>query len=195
MTFVFSRRLFLRLLGLVYLIAFSSLGVQITGLVGAHGILPIEELLSRARASYGIEAFHALPTLLWVSSSDAMLLLLCWGGAALSLLLIFDCFPVVAAALLWLFYLSLTVAGRVFLEFQWDMLLLEAGLLACLYAPLRSHDAEPNPIVRWVLWSLAFKFFWVTDIVPITLRADATMRLEQSQLAADGGLITGDVAC
>ena len=35
MTFAFSRRLFLRLLGVVYFIAFASLGVQMTGLV-AH---------------------------------------------------------------------------------------------------------------------------------------------------------------
>lgn len=34
-----------------------------------------------------------------------------------------------------------------------------------------------------------FEFFWVTDVVPITLRADATMRLEQSQVASAGGLI------
>src|SRR5438105_4383017 len=167
MTFVFSRRLFLRLLGVVYLIAFASLGVQITGLVGAHGILPIGELLARARTSAGVEAFHALPTLLWLSSGDAMLLFLCWGGAALSLLLIAGVIPVVTSALLWMFYLSLTVAGQVFLEFQWDMLLLEAGLLACLYAPLRSPDAEPNPIVRWVLWGLAFKLTFLSGITKL----------------------------
>ena len=40
MTFVRSRWLFLRLLGIVYLIAFVSLAVQITGLVGEHGLLP-----------------------------------------------------------------------------------------------------------------------------------------------------------
>jgi hypothetical protein len=166
-TFVFSRRLFLRLLGVVYFIAFASLGVQITGLVGSHGILPIGELLARARATAGIEAFHALPTLLWFSSSDAMLRLLCWGGAALSLLLVAGVVPVAASALLWLFYLSVTVAGQVFLEFQWDMLLLEAGVLACLYAPLRSPDAEPNPIVRWVLWSLAFKLTFLSGITKL----------------------------
>jgi lipase maturation factor len=58
--------------------------------------------------------------------------------------------------------LSLTVAGQVFLEFQWDLLLLETGLLACLHAPLRSPAAEPNPIVRWVLWGLAFKLTFLS---------------------------------
>src|SRR5258706_9990840 len=32
--------LFIRLLGLIYLVAFASLAVQITGLIGSHGILP-----------------------------------------------------------------------------------------------------------------------------------------------------------
>jgi hypothetical protein len=96
-----------------------------------------------------------------------MLLFLCWGGAGLSLLLIGGFAPVVTSALLWVFYLSLAVAGQVFLEFQWDMLLLEAGLLAILYAPLRSPGAEPNPIVRWVLWSLAFKLTFLSGITKL----------------------------
>ena len=165
-TFVLSRRLFLRLLGIVYLIAFASLAVQITGLVGSRGILPTRELLLRARDAYGLGAFHAFPTLLWLSSGDAMLLFLCWGGAALSVLLICGVAPVLASALLWVFYLSLTVAGQVFLEFQWDMLLLETGLLGCLYAPLRS-PGEPNPIVRWVVWSLAFKLTFLSGITKL----------------------------
>ena len=167
MTFVFSRRLFLRLLGVVYLIAFASLGVQMTGLVGSHGILPVAEYLARAHSALGAGAYREVPTLLWLWSSDAALMFLCWGGAALSIVLISGLAPVATSALLWVFYLSLTVAGQVFLEFQWDMLLLEAGLLACLYAPLRSADVEPNPIVRWVLWSLAFKLTFLSGITKV----------------------------
>ena len=155
-TFVFSRRLFLRLLGITYLIAFASLGVQMTGLVGSHGILPIAEFLPRARNTLGSDAYHLLPTLLWLWSGDAALELFCWVGAALSLVLIAGFAPVPTSALLWVLYLSLTVGGQVFLEFQWDLLLLETGLLACLYAPIRAAASEPNPIVRWVLWGLAF---------------------------------------
>src|SRR5205809_7887820 len=43
-TYLLSRWLFLRLLGVVYLIAFVSLALQITGLVGEHGILPGPDL-------------------------------------------------------------------------------------------------------------------------------------------------------
>jgi hypothetical protein len=89
-----------------------------------------------------------------------------------------------------------TVAGQIFLEFQWDALLLETGLLACLYAPLPriflgrrvrhdvphstpsgafvvAADPEPNPIVRWVLWSLAYKLTFLSGITKI-LSGDRT---------------------
>jgi hypothetical protein len=39
-TYLLSRWLFLRLFGVLYCFAFVSLALQITGLVGAHGILP-----------------------------------------------------------------------------------------------------------------------------------------------------------
>jgi hypothetical protein len=166
-----SRRLFLTLLGVVYLIAFASLAIQMTGLVGTNGILPIGELLAQARTAYGTQAYHFFPTLLWISSSDAFLSLLCWSGVALSIVLIAGFARVPVLILLWAFYLSLTVAGQIFLEFQWDALLLEAGLLACLYAPFGS--AEPNPFVRWVLWSLTFKLTFLSGITKI-LSGDPT---------------------
>src|SRR6185436_21177050 len=69
-SFVRSRWLFLRLLGAVYLIAFASLAVQITGLVGEQGILPAREFLSRVHEVYGSGAYRLLPTLVWLSPSD-----------------------------------------------------------------------------------------------------------------------------
>jgi hypothetical protein len=178
MTFTRSRWLFLRLIGFVYLIAFVSLAVQITGLVGEHGLLPVREFLGQIREQYGARAYYSWPTLVWLSPSDAWLTALCWGGAVVSLLLIAGIVPAATAALLWLLYLSLTVAGQVFLEFQWDSLLLEAGLLTILYAPLswREHlrdDAEPPVVVRWVIWFLAFKLTFLSGITKL-LSGDPT---------------------
>ena len=150
--FVRSRWLFLRLLGVVYLIAFVSLAVQITGLVGEHGLLP--------------------------SASDGSLLLRAWGGAAVAVLLIAGVVPAASAAVLWAFYLSLTIAGEEFLRFQWDGLLLETGLLAILYAPFawrsrRASDPEPPAAVRWAIWFLAFKLTFLSGITKI-LSGDRT---------------------
>ena len=45
-TYHIASALFLRLLGIVYLIAFVSLWTQINGLVGDHGILPVKDFLA-----------------------------------------------------------------------------------------------------------------------------------------------------
>ena len=62
--------------------------------------------------------------------------------------------PVVSSLLLFVLYLSLTIAGQTFLSFQWDILLLETGFLAILFAPLgwrigSSHNAAVSRIGRF----------------------------------------------
>src|SRR5438132_183275 len=136
-TYVLSRWLFIRLLGLVYLIAFVSLALQVTGLVGEHGILPATAFLDRTRALYGGGAYRLFPTICWLGAGDGALRLLCWSGAALALLVVAGVAQAPALAHLWSCYLSLSVVGQTFLWFQWDGLLLETGLLAVLYAPTR----------------------------------------------------------
>src|SRR5690349_3299467 len=111
MRFARSRLLFLRLIGVIYFIAFVSLAAQVTGLVGEHGILPVGELLSTVHRQYGARAYVLAPTLAWLSPTSAWLLTLSWGGAAASLLLIAGIAPTAAAALCCVLYLSLTVAG------------------------------------------------------------------------------------
>ena len=62
--YVLATWLFLRLLGIIYLVAFISLAVQIKGLVGKHGILPVGEFL-QGRQHGGAKRFWRLPTLCW----------------------------------------------------------------------------------------------------------------------------------
>src|SRR4029077_3567772 len=70
-------------------------------------------------------------------SSDAFLHFLCGGGGLCSLVLIFGIAPAGLLVVLFVFYLSLTIAGQVFFNFQWDVLLLETGFLAIFFAPWR----------------------------------------------------------
>ena len=65
--------LFLRLFGAIYLAAFASLGVQILGLVGSAGILPLTEYLDAAHRALGGAAYRLLPTLFWLNASDTAL--------------------------------------------------------------------------------------------------------------------------
>jgi len=136
-TYFVAHRWFLRAVGLIFLIAFVSLWVQIDGLIGSNGITPVGEFLPAAHAQLGIHAFSILPTLCWFNSSDAFLHFLCGGGVVLSLLLIFGISPALSLLGLVVFYLSLTIAGQTFLSFQWDILLIETGFLSIFLAPWR----------------------------------------------------------
>jgi hypothetical protein len=179
-TYVLSRWLFLRLLGVVYFVAFVSLALQITGLVGAHGILPAGGFLQRAHAAYGSAAYRLFPTLCWLGASDGTLRALGWVGAALALLLVAGVAQGPVLLLLWICYLSLAVVGQTFLWFQWDGLLLETGLLAVLYAPpqLRpslAREHAPSAVMRWLVWALVFRLMLLSGITKL-VSGDPTWR-------------------
>src|SRR5881392_3070107 len=179
-TYVLSRWLFLRLLGLVYLIAFVSLALQVTGLVGEHGILPAAAFLERARGLYGAAAYRLHPTACWLGAGDGALRALCWSGAILALLLLAGVAQAPVLALLWACYLSPSVVGQTFLWFQWDGLLLEAGLLAVLYAPTQwlpslEQERAPSRAVRWLVWLLLFKLMFLSGITKLA-SGDPTWR-------------------
>src|SRR6266496_1783807 len=178
--YLLSRWLFLRLLGAVYLIAFVSLAVQVSGLLGERGILPAGSFLQRAHALYGGAAYRLFPTLCWLGAGDGMLKLLAWGGVALAVLLIAGVAPAPVLLLLWMCYLSLSVAGQAFLWFQWDGLLLETGLLAVLYAPSQllpslERERAPSRTVRWLVWLLLFKLMFLSGITKLA-SGDPTWR-------------------
>jgi len=177
-TYFWARRWFLSALGLIYLVAFVSLWTQIDGLVGTKGIIPIEIYLAGAKTQIGLRALSALPTLCWISSSDAFLHFLCGGGAVLSVLLIFRVAPAISAGLLFVFYLSLVVAGQNFLSFQWDILLLETGFLAIFFAPSQVWPkdkpgsaipaAAVSSVALFLLKFLLFKLMFMSGVVKLT---------------------------
>ena len=172
-TYARATWLFLRVLGIVYLIAFWSLGDQIRGLSGHDGILPADRYMAGARALTGLSRFWLLPTLTWASASDLSLQALCIGGGALASLLAAGILPSIVLPLLWLTYLSLSIVGREFLSYQWDALLLEAGFLAIFLAPLTRVDRlrnladPPRMAVRLMLW-LLFRLTVGSGIVKLT---------------------------
>lgn len=160
-SYLLSRRLFLTLLGGIFVVAFSSIWVQIHALVGSDGILPATDLMDRAREKLGAAGVAQLPTLCWLRCSDADLHALCAAGVLCSGLLAAGIAPSLMAALAWLLYLSLASVGNIFLGYQWDVLLLEAGFLAIFLAPrqLRPRDAFRSRVPRSALWLLRWLFF------------------------------------
>src|SRR6185295_16374760 len=88
-TYARATWLFLRLLGLTYLLAFWSLHAQILGLIGHAGILPAAEYVDRAREFFaanqaGVDRFRQLPTLCWLGAGDPFLRGLSLGGIVLA---------------------------------------------------------------------------------------------------------------
>lgn len=169
--------LYLRLLGVCYLVAFWSLGVQVLGLIGQDGILPAREVMDAAQqwaavGHVGLLRFLEVPTLCWLGVSDAWLVGLCIAGAVLSVPLIAGIGAPVVLPLLWLLYLSLSTVTREFLSFQWDALLLESGLLAIALAPWtlfhRPRDHEPPALARWLIWWLVFRLMFTAGLVKLT---------------------------
>jgi predicted DCC family thiol-disulfide oxidoreductase YuxK len=152
-TYFAARRWFLRALGLIFLIAFVSLWIQIHGLIGSNGITSVSQLLPAAHTQLGDRAFWVLPTLCWFNSSDAFLHFLCGGGIVLSLFLIFGIAPALSLVGLVIFYLSFAATSdgvlNPFLSYQWDTLLIEVGFLSIFLAPWRlwwrSSSVEAGP--------------------------------------------------
>jgi len=174
-TYALTRWVFLRALGVIYLIAFLSLWVQVKGLIGSQGILPAAQYLQALRVHVGPERYRLAPTLLWLGAGDAALGLACAVGAVAAVLLVCDVAPVACLALLWGLYLSLVTVGRDFLSFQWDVLLLEAGFLAIFFAPghlLPGRSAAPavSATVLFLLWWLLFRLAFQSGLVKLTWR-------------------------
>jgi hypothetical protein len=172
--------LFLRLLGIIFAIAFISLWVQIRGLVGDHGILPVRDYLDAARFQLGGSRFWDVPTLAWLNPGDGFLVGLCAAGTALAACLAAGLLPWVALLGCWILYLSLAVAGQNFLWFQWDGLLIETGFLALFLAPhrLRSRprsDPAPPRVGLWLLRWLLFRLMLSSAAVKLT-SGDPTWR-------------------
>ena len=184
-TYFWARRWFLRALGLIYLIAFVSFWVQVDGLVGSNGMSPVNQFLPAAHEQLGREAYSLLPTLCWFNASNVFLHFLCGSGVVLSLLLIFEVFQVLCLIALFVFYLSLTIAGQTFLSFQWDILLLETGFLSIFLAPwqLRPKRGREPPVSRaalFLLKLLLFKLMVMSGVVKLTSGDDSWGWLDHS---------------
>ncbi|HWP94943.1 MAG TPA: lipase maturation factor family protein [Gammaproteobacteria bacterium] len=153
-------RLFLHGLGIIYCAAFASLGVQVLGLMGRQGILPVGEFLAYAGELLGARKYHLVPSLFWLWHADAALVLACWTGAALALLVACGVFRTPLLVTLYVLYLSLVAAGEPWMSFQWDALLLECGFLAILLP-------SGSRLVPWLYRWLVFRFMFLSGAVKL----------------------------
>ena len=155
-----ARWLFLRALGLIYFSAFFSLLFQVRGLIGTQGILPAADYLLSARGVGTLRLWY-IPSLLWLSSSDHMLMGICWAGLIVSLLVVANIWPRLSVFVCFLCFLSLVSAAQDFSGYQSDGMLLEAGFLSLFLALLRtlSGFAAKRPPIRAAIFLLLWEWF------------------------------------
>ena len=118
-----SRWLFLRALGLIYFSAFLALIFQVRGLIGTQGILPAADYL-HGGLGLGLLRFWYVPTLLWFSSTDAMLMTICWAGLFASILI--QLWPIASTSA----FTSMPMGGWFFLLLGWGLAEAQHGATA-----------------------------------------------------------------
>lgn len=171
----------------IYLAAFTSLYIQIPGLYGSNGLTPIfnnvgkyfnmptGELLNEFTRNPTLLIFHGLFPL----SPEILMELITLCGIGLSILaIVFSQMRSMGLfAIIWLLYLSCYKVGGVFMWFQWDILLLEAGFLTALSAPIglwigkskgTNDSVSKDRLMVFLLRWLLFRLMFASGIVKLT---------------------------
>ena len=157
-------------MGVIYAIAFLSLFFQLNGLYGSDGIRSISlfiEILNQKN----ISAIN-VPSIFWLNSSDLFLHIICFAGILGSICLTLGIFPLLNAILVWFFYLSFVNVGFPFLNFQWDVLLLEAGFLLLFIIPRKkiwsySDQVSSSKLAILAFRLLLFKLLFTSGLVKV----------------------------
>jgi lipase maturation factor 1 len=156
-SYTIASSLFARAIALIYLIAFASFGRQVRGLIGAQGIQPVTEFFNAVVRQIGPNGFWQVPTLFWWIRSEFGLESIVWGGAVIAGVAAIGrphtSGQKAAFVLLFVYYLSIVNAGQIFMTYQWDFLLLEAGFLAIFLKPVFTRVF----LFRWLLFRLMFE--------------------------------------
>jgi len=173
-TFVLTRFVLLRWLGLVYFFAFLALAIEGVPLFGARGILPIADLVRELNtvSGGGFQTFRHLPSLFFIiGASDTAIRFVAWTGVALSFALLAGATNGALMAVLWILYASISNLGQDFTGFGWEIQLLETGILAaflCPIASLRPFPKTPPPtVIIWAFRWLIVRIMWGAGLIKV----------------------------
>ena len=162
-TYWLTRFVILRLLGIIYAVAFLVAINQIIPLIGEDGLLPIGNSIQMIKNAIGLtEGFIRLPSLFWFNHSDAMLLTVSWAGFILSCVVAAGYANAIILFVLWFLYMSIVHLGQDWYGYGWEIQLLETGFLSIFLCPLL--DMRPFPkhapplqiivLFRWLIFRI-----------------------------------------
>lgn len=176
----FPTFIFLRLMGVIYFIAFLSAAQQVVPLLGTHGLLPATRYLQVASEQLSdSNLWLTVPTVMWFNQSDIALQAICYLGIVASLFVLIGFGTGFALLACYLLYLSIVSVGQAFLSYQWDWLLLEAGFAALWVSPWfdlpgkNSSLPRPRLMPVWLLRTIIFKLMLMSGLAKL-LSGDPT---------------------
>jgi len=163
-TYWLTRFVLLRLLGVVYAVAFLVAINQIIPLIGANGLLPVGNYLTQVGAALGSTGagFMRLPSVFWFWHSDTALLVAAWTGFVLALIVVAGYANIPLLTTLWLLYMSFVHVGQDWYGYGWEIQLTETGFLAIFLCPVLNMRpfpkyAPPFPVIvlfRWLTFRI-----------------------------------------
>lgn len=167
-TYLMSRWLLLRAVGLVYIIIFLGVIQDQMALAGPQGIVPLADYLKHVADSHTgpVAAFFAAPSLFWISSGETMIRILSFLGLGAALAVVLNLWPRAALFTCWLTFTSFVTTWHVFSGAQLDNLMLEVALLIIPFCPggFRPGLGEKSPpsalvifMTRWLLFRVMFE--------------------------------------
>jgi len=163
-TYWLTRFMVLRLLGVVYAVAFLVAINQVVPLIGENGLLPVGNYLKFVTGALGSPGagFLRLPSVFWLWHSDTALLTVAWIGFVLSLVVVGGYANAPLLGALWFLYMSFNHLGQDWYGYGWEIQLTETGFLAIFLCPLldmRPFPKRPPPFLvivlfRWLIFRI-----------------------------------------
>ncbi len=172
-TYWLTRFMILRLLGIIYAVAFLVAINQIVPLIGANGLLPVDMFLKQVSQALGSggAGFVRLPSVFWLWHSDTALLTVAWIGFILSCILVAGYANAPLLGVLWFLYMSIVHVGQDWYGYGWEIQLTETGFLAIFLCPLLDmrpfpRRAPPMPIIFLFRW-LSFRIMLGSGLIKL----------------------------
>lgn len=169
--FEFARQVLQRGLAALYVVAFASTLNQFRPLLGEHGLLPATDLLDWARATPRARRMLRPTIFLRWHYTDRRLVAVCIAGMVIGSALVCGIpqlgppwVPMLCFLAMWATYMSIVSIGQTFYGFGWEMLLVEAGLLAAF---LGSDDQPPPSAIIVLFWWLVFRLEFGAGMIKI----------------------------
>ena len=138
-TFYIAKWAILRLMGIIYGVAFAAAWFQNVGLMGTHGLAPAIPFMDQLQRNTNIDSlldgFLQYPTLFWwIPLNDDTMSTVSFAGMILALVCVGGINSWFLQFCLWLLYFSIvTIAsGTSFYAYGWESQILETGFL-CIF--------------------------------------------------------------